>query len=453
MSSRYTPFETDLSNISQDDLATLKDVHEGWYVEYKSELTKPRDLAKSLSSFANQLGGWIFFGVSEDRELHVAESFHGIPDSNVPLALESLRNASKDLINPDVFYTSRVFKGPIDSLGLESGHSIIVVHIPQGADCPYVHNDGRIYRRIADSSNPKAETDRSRLDLLIERGKKARSLLADRVTRIPIVSKGEENQCYIHFSIISDPYETMGHWYSAGVSTFSELMRQGSIRFDNIYPKSGGYIARQIINNDPYDRILTWEFSRRCHSFITFPVPLLQPDVSDSDLPDNSIHGRFMSKIIENRLDNTRIVDLNLVLIALMAMIRLHRRLVGYANIKGPFYVKAYIENMWRTVPFIDLPAFLDQVSEYGFPIVQSKDVLVPNGTSLDTFVVLPERDTPESESIRPEEIIEQVTDAQKISYHILEAFGITSDVMMCSADLFLRYCNFIHSENTEDAT
>ena len=160
-----------------------------------------------------------------------------------------------------------------------------------------------------------------------------------------------------------------------------------------------------------------------------------------------------MLQIIENGLNNTRIVDLNLVLIALMTMIRRHRRLVGYANIKGPFYVKAYIENMWRTVPFIDLPAFLDQVSEYGFPIVQSQDVLVPNGTSLDTFVVLPERDAPKSEDIRPEDIGEQVMDAQKISYHILEAFGITSDVMMCSADLFLRYCNFTQSENTEDAT
>ena len=150
MNSRYTPFETDLSNISQDDLATLKNVHEGWYVEYKSELIKPRDLAKSLASFANQLGGWIFFGVSEDRKSQVAKSFPGIPDSDVSSALESIRNASKDLINPDVFYISRVFRGPIESLGLTSGRSIIVVQIPQGADCPYVHNDGRIYRRIAD---------------------------------------------------------------------------------------------------------------------------------------------------------------------------------------------------------------------------------------------------------------------------------------------------------------
>ena len=101
-----------------------------------------------------------------------------------------------------------------------------------------MHNDGRIYRRIADSSDPKPETDRSRLDLLIERGKTARSRLADRVTRIPTVSKGEENQCYIHLSIISDPYETMGHWYSAGILEIQrELMHEASIRFDNIYAK------------------------------------------------------------------------------------------------------------------------------------------------------------------------------------------------------------------------
>lgn len=444
MNYRYTPFEKHLTDISEDDLATLKNVHEGWYVEYKSELIKPRDLAKSLSSFANQFGGWIFFGVSEDRNLHVAESFPGIPDSDVSNALESLRNASKDLITPDVFYFRRVFKGPIASIGLKPDRSIIVVQIPEGADCPYVHNDGRIYRRIADSSAPKPETDRSRLDLLIERGKQARSRLADRVTRTPTVSKGEENQCYIHLSIMSDPYETMGHWYSTGFSKFSELMRQKGIPFNNIYSKSGGYIARQTINNNPYNRVLTWEFSRHCHSFITFPISLVRSPVSGVDLPDNSIYENFMSKILEQELDNTRTVDLNLVLNALISMIRRHRRLAWQANVKGPFYVKAHIQNIWRTVPFIDLPAFWDHVSEYGIPIVQDEDVLVPNGTSLDTFVVLPERNAPKSEPlISNEEMGDALLDAIKIGSHILEAFGITSDVMTRSTDLILRYINF----------
>ena len=231
MPSRYTPFEKNMRDITQDDLATLKKVHEGWYVEYKEKLIPPRGLAKSLSSFANQLGGWIFFGVSENRQSHVAESFPGISDSDVPAALESLKNASKDLLNPDVFYECRVFQGPVACIGLSLGRSVIVVQVPEGPNSPYVHSDGRIYRRVADSSDPKPETDRSRLDLLVQRGESARSRLNDLVTRIPVVSESEKNQCYMHVTIMSDPYEILGHRYSGNFSTFSEHMRKGFVTF------------------------------------------------------------------------------------------------------------------------------------------------------------------------------------------------------------------------------
>ena len=441
MASRYTPFEKDLSDILPDDLATLKDVHEGWYVEYKSELIKPRDLAKSLSSFANQLGGWIFFGVLEDQKLHVAESFPGIPDSEVADALESIKNASKDLINPDVFYNFRIVKDPINSIDLPTGRSIIVIRIPQGADSPYVHNDGRIYRRIADSSDPKPETDRSRLDLLIERGGQARSRLANLVTQIPDVSRGEENQCYIHLSIISDPYETLGHQYSAGFSKFSELMRQSGLLFDNIYPKSGGYIARRTKNENPNNRVLTWEFSRHCHSFITFPVPPLKLDGTESDLPPDTIYNQFNSMLIENRLIGSQILNLNFTMVALMYMIKCHRQLAWHANVRGPFYVKAYLENIWRTVPFVDLPAFLRHISEYGFPVLQDRNVLVPHGHSLDTFVLLSEHDIPESELTNSKEVdFFHIIDSFAITYHILEAFGITPETVKPQSELIRRY-------------
>ena len=98
----YTPFEKNLAELSPGDLATLTDVYEGWYVEYKSELVNNKALAKSLSAFANQHGGWLFIGVAEDRETHAAQSFPGIPDSQVQAGLETLRNASKDLLHPSV---------------------------------------------------------------------------------------------------------------------------------------------------------------------------------------------------------------------------------------------------------------------------------------------------------------------------------------------------------------
>ena len=446
MNHRYQPFEKELWELSGDDLTGLRNVHEGWYVEYKSESMKPRTIAKSLASFANQLGGWLFVGVSEDGESHVAESFPGIPDADVASFLEALRNASKDLISPDVFFTSRVIEGPVESLGLVDGRSIVVVNIPQGADCPYVHNDGRIYRRIADSSDPKPETDRSRLDLLIERGKAARSRLADRVTRIPTVSKGEENQCYIHLSIISDPYETMGHWYPEGISKFSALMGESNLPFDNIYSNSEGFVARQAKNNDAFNRILTWEFSRHCHSFITIPVQSAASGFSYAHQPEASIYESFTSIVGEHRMVSSRVLDLNLVLILLMSLVRRHRRLVWEAKVKGPFYVKAHLENIWRTVPFVDLPAYLEQLKEYGLPVVQDTDILVPSGTSLDTFAVLPERSVPQSDSLTVEQVGDAIGDAIEIGIHIFEGLGIPRQFLIHSRELFTMHFNYVAS-------
>ncbi len=82
-------------------------------------------------------------------------------------------------------------------------------------------------------------------------------------------------------------------------------------------------------------------------------------------------------------------------------------------------------------MPFIDLPAFLNHIPEYGFAIIQDRDVLVPNGTSLDTFVVLPERDASKLESMgSQEECVDQIMDAFKIGRYVFETFGITLDVV-----------------------
>ena len=261
------------------------------------------------------------------------------------------------------------------------------------------------------------------------------------MTQIPEVSNVKQEQCYIHLSIMSDPYETLGHQYSAGFSKFSELMRQRSLPFNNIYPKSGGYLARQIRTDSPSHRVLTWEFSRRCHSFVTFPVPLSYAGHSGSDLPTNSIFDCFNLKLIETGFHGCSILNLDSTLAAVVAIIRRHRRLASQANIKGPFYVKAYLQNIWNAVPFIDLPVFLDHVSEFGIPLIEHTDLLVPNGTSLDTFIVLPESDAPESEFIssKREEDIEQIVEAFEINRHILEAFGIAPDVMKHVPYLIVR--------------
>ena len=423
---RYTPFDKSLADITPDDLATLKEVYEGWYAEYKSEMINNRALAKSLSAFANQYGGWLFLGVLEDSNSNAAKSFPGISNTEVHDALESLRNASKDLLRPAVYYDSRVFEGPIEAINLRSGHSIIAIRIPQGPNPPYVHNDGRIYQRIADSSDPKPVTDRATFDLLFDRGIRTRSRLADRIEKSPLVSKGEENQPYIHFNIFSDPYEVLRHWYRGTFLDFSRVMREGLLEFDNIFPSSEGYIARQVSTNEPQRRVFTWEFSRKCHSFVTVPVSVLPAIETDMAWLQYVTGNDYISTLVDNALEHVTILDINQLLGLSGSIIARHRNLAAQANVEGPFYVKVHIENVWRTTPFVDIPSYLAHISEYHFPVVQDSDIVIPDGVSEEAFIRISERN-PSSETISFSGGSEGFTlsDLFSISMPILNALGI----------------------------
>jgi hypothetical protein len=52
-----------LSMVTSDDFECLRQVREGWYVEYKREATVAAAIAKSISAFANTRGGWLFYGI------------------------------------------------------------------------------------------------------------------------------------------------------------------------------------------------------------------------------------------------------------------------------------------------------------------------------------------------------------------------------------------------------
>ena len=440
---RYTPFDKEFDNVLPEDLHTLNEVHEGWYVEYKSDVPSNRALAKSLSAFANQYGGILFIGISTGSNSNIPNGYPGILSTRVDDACEQIRNASKDLLNPPVFYTTRTFEGPIHGIGLPNGNSIIAIRVPQGSDTPYVHNDGRIYRRVADASDPTHETDRTTLDLLHDRRRQAHSRLEDRILQTPTVSEYEKDQPYIHFNIFSDPYETMRHWYSGNMHEFTEIMQGGNIPFDNIYPSSEGFVARQTSRGDPFLRVCTWEFSRNCHSLVTVPINVIgRQNIHPAPLED------FLSRIDAGGLESARVLDLRMVMPATLNVMLRHRRLAMQADVNGPFYVKIHIENVWRTIPFVDLEIFFQNTIVYGFPLVQDSDIVVPRaGGSLDTFIYLQERDiTPEigdNESLIADNMSELWVDAARIAGQIFMALGIGSDLIPDIAHAIIRNANF----------
>ncbi|MBI5634111.1 MAG: ATP-binding protein [Nitrospirae bacterium] len=439
MKFRYNPFDGRLSDVLSSDLGKLYSVSEGWYVEYKSQAIPVKTLAKSLSAFANQYGGWLVLGVKEDPDSHTAKSFPGIVEEEVPHLIQRLREASKDVLNPEVYFETREFKGPVDEVQLISGRSIVVVRIPPGSETPYIHADGRVYRRVADSSDPKPETDRSIIDRLWARGEKARARLESFVTRSPLTAKSEENNSYLHLSIFSDPYEVRGDLFNGGFHEFSAIMRKNSIPINSIFTRSGGFIARQTGSIDPYYRNFTWEFDLRCHSFVTLPIHTYSQPYSQC-LTEYQ-YGNDYNKLIERaQLTSARLLDLNIMLDGIAAIVERHRILAKHAGVNGPFYVKAHLENVWRTVPFLDMPFFTKHVDEYGVPVVQDKNILAPPGAGLESFIELSERDAVDrAEDTLDKELALRYVDAVIIAIRIFEALGVPALVLVKDEKAFLE--------------
>lgn len=432
---RGYPFDKDISDLLAEDLEGLRQVHEGWYVEYKAEAISPRQIAKGLSAFANQYGGWLFFGIAENRYSHTAGSFPGIPTESVQNILDSIRNSSKDLVRPSIFYEHKVFDGPIDSISLPEDRSMIVVRIPQGPDTPYFHNDGRIYRRVGDASDPQHITDRSELDLLSARREEAVTRLNNRIQRLPETSKAESDIPYLHVHILSDPYEILGHRYTNRFAHFASVMSGNMIPFDNVFPSNEGYVARQIGRNDPYFRPLTWEFSLRCHSLVSVPIRVLSKESLNSRSVQYSTIDDFGRLVEQVGVNPVRVLDLDQMMGLLWALSVRHRFLVGQANVKGPFYVKCHLENVWRTTPYVDIPEYVVHAKSHGLPLIQETDIPVPLGSTLESFIQLEEREPPKVETFDSVESVEgPIQDVVEIGAHIFAALGLLPSFMeQCS--------------------
>ena len=109
--SQYSPFDKPITDLQPPDLAVLKSVSEGWYVDYKRDLIDARGMAKALSAFANTYGGWLFFGVSErSKDDPVADEFTGLSDRDVDVALQRLRQSAAGHLNPTPFFSNEGLK-------------------------------------------------------------------------------------------------------------------------------------------------------------------------------------------------------------------------------------------------------------------------------------------------------------------------------------------------------
>ncbi len=394
----FNPFGVPLSELAVDDLGKLREVAEGWYVEYKRELPNAKGIAKSITSFANQYGGWLIVGVDENEERE-AGSFPGIPSSEIQEAEQKIQRAAASHSSPSPHFEVKSLSGPCPVIQLLEGRSVIVVHVDEGEEAPYVHSTGKVYRRVGEASEPRAETDRAQLDSLWERSKQVQRRLEEFLLARPRVSIAEEKSIRLHLYLLAAPSKVGRTGGSLTLPEFTDIMRNTdgevfTVSFGNVFPMAGGFVARHVADNDPYNLCMTWRYFGEGNSVVSWRIngAVIDRNVIDlrTDLDGYEQAEEFVEVVRSQGYRNGIVIDLNTVYAQFLAAVQKQRALMEAESISDMYYAKVSLEETWRCVPFLDSSAFIQAVKAGGLPLVQETSFLAPPGTDLASMILLP---------------------------------------------------------------
>lgn len=423
----YNPFSKSISELVVEDLTLLRNVREGWYIEYKQEVSKAEAIAKSISALANTYGGWLFYGIKElSKEDSVAGEFLGIPNKDVDGALQRIRQAVASMLSPDCRYEVSTLYGPCEDLGLTEDKAIICVAVPQSFEAPHIHKKGLVYRRIADGSEPVVENDRHVINKMLERGEKIKAEYISWFEEDPELSKGEAEHPHLRLMISTNHWRKPRSNFKLNIENTREALGANgnvfrTIPFDTFYSNSRGIIARQCGSSTPIGTKLTWQIYRTLSSDISIPLILNSgsPETFDGLLENHMTGSRFCSKLRESNVDWVKVIDLNILFHVVMGIMESYRALLKKAGWPCEFSVKIKILNAWRTVPFLDTDFFIAHIEKNGLPLSLTKNSINPPGSDPDTFITIDDINNVDSEQI----IV--AVQALRVFAPIAEAFGI----------------------------
>lgn len=385
----YNPFKIPISKLHPRDLSILESVSEGWYVEYKSELPGGRSgkvdtlkIAKSITSFANTYGGWLFYGIAQkDAKHRTAGEFCGIEDAET--AEIHLREAMVSHSNPEPYFETNILHGPCKEIDLPENRAVLVVHIPQSNSLPHVHGSGRIFRRVSDSSEPIIEKDRARLDAMWEQKNKSH----DRLKQFFETAPPEFDNCstpLMHIFLMTDPFGTKGHHSSMSFDDFKSIMSGNQLVYDNVYVGPNRYIARHVFDNDPNQPLFTWQYFERGASVVSLPInitPLCENNLQSSKafFLGYEFGDALLSVCDQARRTKGSIADLNQLCLLLNNIFFKHNKLLEMDGISSQLLVKVRLDNMKGVIPFVDTKPFMDFIIHHGIPSVLLNDCYWPS--------------------------------------------------------------------------
>lgn len=432
----YNPFDKKVSELEKKDLNNLiNNVAEGWFVEYKGDFPSKKKISRSIASFANSDGGWYIIGIDEEGNSNYAKEIVGFDINEYSKPKERIRNIVANNITPKPFFESKLIK-------INNEKAVLVIHIERGDETPYVTNEGKIYQRVGEGSDPVPLKDHYTIQKLYERSKESQIWIENFSQNQFGISKlqKDKNQCFLEIYFYTIPLNKFEFNDFFSETFFKEVIEQfskkapilsqyliGNIEINRSYSSLSSYILRQVTPGNSIDLVTTIELFINGNLKVILPLPTIDTENLQHTDPDYfPIIEDFYDLLSEREYENLDIIDANKFFIAFMIIYKQYIQFLKNKNFNDTIGIRFKITNSWRTVLFFNDENYIDFVEKYGCPICIKSEIEIPafnNGNLI--FIPLNEQEVSvplNKEGLKPAII---GVDSIAIIQTLYEALGI----------------------------
>lgn len=422
----YSPFDKSLDELTLTDIQQLVDEKnpENWFIEYKSRIPISNGaldavkIAKSVSSFANTKGGWIFWGIE--------------CTGNEPTALPGIDISGYVRFHDDIsrIISSNVNPNPVfhfKDIPLTRGNIIFVIHVEESPTPPYITNQGIIYQRENNESKPIK--DRYIIEKMNE---KAEQYIAsiEHFSEFDLgETKGESdgNASHLELYLFPKPFDyhlfkdfhktsffdsVCGCFFGGNSFSFDlgEEKKEISITlgFNSIYATNDSIIVRAINDKNLIYKTTTVELFNNGNLKVTLPLF----DFSAASAPDYYGDSKLLRYLLDkycpekevsqvmpgfgNSLpyhlpprrqrpetdfsSHIRLIDGGNLVLSIMAVVTIYEKILldnGFEK-DVALGMRARISNVWRKFVFFDGEDYLEKIKRYNFPLIPRNDLEIP---------------------------------------------------------------------------
>ncbi len=159
-------FTKEIDKISWNDIELFckQGIPEGQTIDYKKDF--PRNIAKTISAFANTIGGIVLIGIEENSDNRPKIPINGLEYKRG--FSERVISIIMDNITPPIFPEIGVIKNE------NKEKAVILIRIPESENTPHaVDNNTKVYCRTLDRNHPEKLVDLSKLVWLFNRREKS----------------------------------------------------------------------------------------------------------------------------------------------------------------------------------------------------------------------------------------------------------------------------------------